>query len=748
MALAPKEPLTLDSILDSPATVASVYRGHLATLDTGKLDERRSIAHLHVLKLLLGRQYDGVVTESVLGALRQKVKDGECDRLTLEEVDRNGVQTFEGIKGDKVTGFHVYERGILVVATHVVDGEPIAKTMYSVFKDPSQREHASEAQRYTHAVAEFAQMTAVDPEILRILSRCSTMEPTYSDGGLLGNLFLADAQDLHDTLKTGNHTLEDRYALLRDKAAIDLALGFYANAFAQTAPGRKLAGRAGGQVFETRDHERLLLEKVFMRADPALRNRFVRDWISADGKHVADMAKAREYIAGREGKLIQALGVDGTKDMTFVHGDNLPSNTMVGRDKAGKTVYTPIDFEFACKDFIEGSLVQCWAKAGIYDHTGASLAMGDGRTIEDALLTDATNVMRKLDANFDDARFRERFGRLKAENYLLWAARYHHYSQSRHVKNPEESQALMHYYATLFTKEMVKQGIASGADDPLLKPVTALFGDPLDDATMRDIHERHVPEQRSHSVLHTDFDVDAEGKLDELVRRHKWKQRKRKIGMVSGVATASALMLALAFTAGRYRDQVLDYQYQEETASKNEEWSRIYDMMLPDSDPRIEKETEMYRFMARMYGEGSTALAAVYAPDLVKRIVQHYQTMDWTVVEEHLPRLLVQQMRRYTFGGYIDSWMMRPACPQARDGCAPAAIDANAHVFKDYRDCEMVVDGIRVEPCPLTPETRAGKEAEFGNNWVFGRIRDDPWYRTPFRPPRQKAPSGPMFGGQ
>ncbi|GEM_PF-4281445 len=746
--MAHREPITLDTILRNPATATSIHRGHLGTLRSGTLDERRAIAHLHVLKLLLGRQYDGIVTESVLGALRQKVRDGACDRLTLEEIEHNGVQTFETIKGDKVTGFHVYERGILVVATHVVDGKPIAKTIYSVFKDPDQQAHASGAQRYMHHVAEYAKTAATDPEVLRILSRCSTMEPTYSDDGLLGNLFLADAQDLHDTLKTGNPTLEDRYALLRDKAAIDLALGFYANAYGQTAPGRKLATRVGGQVFETRDHERLILEKVFMRADASLRNRFIRDYTAdAAGKHIVDMVQAREYTARREGRIIQALDLNSTDGMAFVHGDNLPANTMVGRDRAGNAVYTPIDFEFACRDFIENSLVQCWVKAGIYDHAGASLAMRDGRTIEDALLTDAVGVMRKLDGPFDEAKFRERFGRLKAENYLLWAARYHHYSQSRQVTDPKESQAMMRHYATLFTKEMVRQKLAIDDTDPSLRPVHALFGDPLDDAAMRGIHGRHVSKERSHSVLRMDFDVDAEGKLEDLVRRHKSGQRRRKFTNAAGIATASALMLALTFTAGRYRNQVLDYQYQEETQAKNAEWERTYPIMLPESDPRIEKETEMYRFMARMYGEGSTALAAMYAPDLVKRIVQHYQTTEWNVVEKHIPHLLAQQIIRYNLGEYIDSFMTRPFCHPSSDVCIPPAIDTTARVFKDYRDCEMVVSGNRVESCPLTPQTRAGKEAWFGSHWNLDRVRDDPWYRTPFRPRRQKMPNGPMFGG-
>lgn len=547
--------LRLEDILTNPATVASVHRGQMAVLRHGTIEERREIAPLHFLKLHLGEEYNAVVTESVLAALREKVKTGECDRLLLDEIEKNGILTFETLKGDKTTGFHVYDRGSLVIATHVVGSKAVARTMYSIFNDPARQHHAALGQRYMHAIAEYAKQAATDEDIIRILNTCATMEPTYSKDGLLGNLFLAGAKDLHDVLKKSDLPIEDRYTLLRDKAAVDLVLGFYANAFEQSTAGKRFRKQNGKQAFKPVDHKRLVYEKAFMRASQAFRNRMVREGIADADGNIISSDSLQKLDGTSEARLVQALGLEGTEGMTFVHGDNLPPNTMVSHDKAHGISFTPIDFEFAGRDYTENSLVQCWMKSGMYDHEGKSALLPDGRSLEDALLHDSVGVMRRLNHDFDEGTFRQRFARLKAENYLLWAARYHHYADNRRVRNPEENRTLARYYHTLFIREMERQGICN---DDVRACSTTLFGETLDDAAMRAIHEQHLPEKRSHSVLRMDLEADAEVELEGMIRQYASRRKRRKAGIVATAAGLAALFIGGIGFAVHQRQQEID----------------------------------------------------------------------------------------------------------------------------------------------------------------------------------------------
>src|SRR3989344_4247148 len=306
------------------------YKADLKALRSRDPRKMRELLDTHFLKIFLGSVYDKVIGKSVLKVLKKKAREGDIDAVTLDRIVKEGLLHTEHIKRDKLSGLHIYDRGMLVEADHylpVMTGDEdgnrhIARTIYSIFHDPSARERAGQAQQFFHELAGYTREHADAPWIRIALRHLKTMEPTYNQRNIVGNLFLGQAQDLHETLKDVD--LDERVSHLRVVDRVELILGHYAQRFAETTQGKTLATASNGkqqELFKPVDHRRLLYEKVLLRADPTLQKRSDEEW-----KDLADL-----------------LVPETSLPQTVVHGDALPAIMMV-QGGGSRTFCAPFDF--------------------------------------------------------------------------------------------------------------------------------------------------------------------------------------------------------------------------------------------------------------------------------------------------------------------------------------------------------------------------------------------------------------------
>ena len=134
-------PPTVEALANTSSETREVtilpYGEQVRILHHGSLTERRKLASQHVLKLLLGRDYDKVMKRAFFGTLKRKAAEGEIDLVTLEAA-RKGVATYETIERDRVTGSYLYGRAMLVRAKHYInsiDSTQLAETIFHIFND-------------------------------------------------------------------------------------------------------------------------------------------------------------------------------------------------------------------------------------------------------------------------------------------------------------------------------------------------------------------------------------------------------------------------------------------------------------------------------------------------------------------------------------------------------------------------------------------------------------------------------------
>ncbi len=522
------------------------YKADLKALRSRDPARIKGLLDRHFLKVFLGRSYDRVIGESVLKVLKRKANEGDIDAITLDRIVREGLLHVEHIKRDKLSGLHIYDRGMLVEADHYLPGqgddnpEHLARTIYSIFHDQSARERAGQAQQFFHELAGYAREHANTNAVRITLRQLRTMEPTYNAGTIVGNLFLGNARDLQETFKDCD--LDERVSHLRTLDRMDIILGHYAHEFLQTARGKALATARNGKaeaLFKPVDHRRLLYEKVLLRADPTLKNRSDEEW-----KDLAD--------------LLAIDPADTPLRQTVVHGDALPANTMVQavRDAYHAFYYTPIDFEFACVDYVEKMLVQRWAKSGIYDHLGRPLHVEKG-DVQQLLVEAVLKTYQARGLTLDRTTFEQLIGKLKIENYLQWASRSKKYAEDLKddlkasdgdIKKQED---LTKYFHTLAVLEIKRQGLisedtASSKDamssDHRIAYLAGLFGETFPDEEIEEemlrIHENLHPDRSGHSVMKEGYQGNVDKQLERIVAQ---ASRKRAVGIGKTVGTSLAI---------------------------------------------------------------------------------------------------------------------------------------------------------------------------------------------------------------
>ncbi len=482
--------LTIEEILSkTPEDIRRIYEEDLRILKTGILAEKRQVAQRHALYF-----FDFEAEKAALICLQKEAKEGKIDALTLEAVANS--PSFERIRR-LPDGKILWHRGMTVEGFEVI-GSHVLTTIYSVFDDDARRKRAAQAQEFTNNTTELARKQADDIELIAALETFMPLSPVYSDKNILVNLFV-DGQNLHDALKKAD--IAKKHEHLAMLARIDAALHHFAK-------GRKTK-------FEPIDHAERLITKGVARNYPAYAERL------------------------KKNSVFTSIFADLQGIQSFVHGDALPSNTMITWRESpdGPTpVYHPIDFEEACLDFVEAPLVQRLVKSGIYNEKGESMPFGES-TVEAAVLNELQAQAKKLDPSFDVEASNKRFNALKAEQYLIWASRYR--AAADVTNNRSELIMLSRYYYTLFCREVSQQGRVKDVQN--LDELSSLF-QPLDSHQMREAHNSLQPQNRSISAFKVDTVGNAESKLEEMMKNYNSRKRWRLGGRIAaGIALFGAL---------------------------------------------------------------------------------------------------------------------------------------------------------------------------------------------------------------
>ncbi|QLY28063.1 putative quinol monooxygenase [Nocardia huaxiensis] len=94
--------------------------------------------------------------------------------VRFELKDTASAQAFDTLVAETVRGIADFEPGTLVYATHEVDGEPLARIFYEVYRD---REAFEEHERQPHTLQFLSQR-----ELLVIDTRVEFLTPADSKG--------------------------------------------------------------------------------------------------------------------------------------------------------------------------------------------------------------------------------------------------------------------------------------------------------------------------------------------------------------------------------------------------------------------------------------------------------------------------------------------------------------------------------------------------------------------------------------
>ncbi|MDO8660940.1 MAG: hypothetical protein Q7K43_03555, partial [Candidatus Woesearchaeota archaeon] len=445
--------------------------------------------------------------EAGLNALKKAIDDGRLSSANLAEVHKiEDIPRFSEIKEDTLTGMHLYERGTLVIEQYLLGAGKTVRIFHSIFSDHTNRIIAETGQTCFAAIAEKAKTIITDYTAEEAMRRLVPLLPVFSGGNTLSNLFL-EGQDLHTILR--NSSPREKYTHLSALANIDAIMNHAAIEFRKTKKGKRMLAKLPRKNHTSR------LPEVLSRCSTTFRTRY-----TANPKLIKELSDAIDC---------------GNEDYTFSHGDALPSNVMVTPEG-----YTPIDFEFSCQDYPEAVLVQRMAKAGVHKSDGVLVLLND-ESIEELVLKDYALMARKVDKSFDEKNMRERYEKLKAENLLVWAARFSLYSQNNQVKNAAELKEHSRYYYTLFVKELVAQKKAKNNEDPVFDETSALFDKPLSDEELAKFN----PHYRYHSLIDAQPAQIARSRLEKIIQNHKrqtWYKRAKQI--------VAGLFLAVGISAG------------------------------------------------------------------------------------------------------------------------------------------------------------------------------------------------------
>ncbi|MBT3406055.1 hypothetical protein HN419_02700 [Candidatus Woesearchaeota archaeon] len=505
-------------------TASREYASDMSAFRRLNTDAIEACSHRQALKLRLGRRYNKFWQKHIMGEIEELVLADEVSGSALKAAREDAINlpTFSRYYHDRLTSKTLRKKGWIAEVATILGESTVLRTFVSAFDDRKRYKAAYKGSQFVARVADSKDKYQ-SPELDSILDTVSAVRVRQAKGNVLATSFV-NARNLHETLTTTD-SVEERAQYLRETSDILTALSVVGQA--QNGKNRWM---------ETKSHTSLFYDKFYPLVDERLQDEKSRPNKKRIPKSYTDITKFHEFWTTQ-------VCPEETNYMP-THGDALPTNFILTQ-KDEQRKYSPIDLEYACKDFIQNQFVQLYAKSGILDWNGQSFELG-GMPVEDNLLAGnyATFISlmeatgQSTNTTLDE--FRDTYQRLKVENYLIWATRHLQIPKVIDVANEAESKETARYYYTLAVEEMKKLGIED--TNNALEYTNKIFGTPYnlesDQAKMREIHGR------THHVLSS---FEPEDPYDPHEETAKLARKFRRSNIASRVLVAGG---ALAVVAG------------------------------------------------------------------------------------------------------------------------------------------------------------------------------------------------------
>ncbi len=636
-------------------------------LKKGSRQQKENVAQKKGLHLRQYKQIAPAVRENIIGLVK-KLQNGDRDILlqeggvkewTMGHVDWDDyvdqLPSFEErFKGMPVRRLRNQKEQFRVSNPLPIysDGKPLVLTSFiEHFKDEKKKRQAEAGQMlYHYFVARIGDL-GIEADLF---DRFVPIRPSFSDDKTLGNYFFQDVESLYDTFKDCS-----------DDAKLDhlVNLGKIDGLLAQAEPtvvrmidgerdgsslGEILKGSvlAGIRSLPVIDHTQQFYDKFVYKLDPSLRKKLEKD------------DEAMESFA----RVVDLLGIEKTKGRkTLSHGDMIPANILLVGDEQK---YVPIDFEYTCQDHFEAALVQRMVKSGIYDHMGKSREYY-GESMEDLVLDSVGRTLKRQDDSFDVEAMKDRFQRLKLENYLLWAGRHAEFSQSESLENRREHSIFSQFYYTLFFDGMRKLDPEVNLDalGVLLAESlgqTNICIMPEDEMEM--VHKHDNPSGSIYSLFEFDKDASKKEIVDDIIDAHERAQRRDALKRIA-LGTVGLVGLS-AGGVSLYRAQTAERQ--KKMAELDRIWGEYYPITRPKSESfGISRDDPKLKQIMEKLPDLHDSAAAYYMHDDPQRgveIIKFVQSLsdesDQFDYFAYLPRRVLHK----SFDGsgiMADNWAMQ-----------------------------------------------------------------------------------------
>ncbi|MBT3405752.1 hypothetical protein HN419_01150 [Candidatus Woesearchaeota archaeon] len=555
--------------------------------------EIKTVAERQVLRVIMGQSgysldYDQFYRKHIVGSLQDLVRGGKIPGalIALHADKPEEIPTFSWFKLDKLTSKTVRGQGWLAEVVSALDRDTLARTFVSKFADQKKFDRAYKASEYLT----YLQQAALDPSkgadnpiLASAFARFDPVHVRAATKDLILATSFVDAKDLHDEL-TEIANPGERAEYVREVSDLLLGVSIYGEA----NKSRCTSGAMRRSWLGDKDHEQHIVEKLYGLVDDRFRGEsgqfdlgLLRHHMSSPDFETKLPEVAKRYVDVKTFHDFWMENVVRPMDkspLIFSHGDALPTNVMVQHDKnleakhGTDRKYSLVDMEFAGRDYIQNQFVQLYAKAGIFDWDGSSYAGASGGSIEDALLeVDHSRLgifardagLKIKEEDYDS--FRDTYARLKVENYMAWATRYHQLPKVVALRNEAQSMEMSRYYYTLAVEEMKKLGMFEDWKTcNALEYTNKIFGTPYDLAKDKDkmmrIHAELHPHHSTVSFFDPEDMFDPESQLEDMIYKMAEKDRKkrRKSWLVNtGIALAGLTLLgAVAFLGSREYDQL------------------------------------------------------------------------------------------------------------------------------------------------------------------------------------------------
>ena len=689
--------------------------GHKKILLTGTRQDIRKISHLHAYDLL--PKYDATNTNWlwVLNYVRQMLDDGEIDAETAHEIqETNGnAVSFQRLRTDKSTAKNYNNEGLLIESARFFPSGTVVRTFHNVFKDNHAWQLATKGQEFYQGLVDYIKkrfysknrLTEDGSYIAERITRASPIMPLLSEFKVLDNVFV-NGVDLQEHFRDDETCVDDKVRMLSEITDIDLITSFFSPDFSKTRKGKALStkGRMMKKpLFNPNDYRREVFEQILLKADREFRAELEENSIVNRKGEVVD-GKSFEifYSAGDErSEVLDLIGIEegNTVRQRYFTPYDLNLGNIMLTEKEGNRHYTHIDFERAQQDSLVSVLFRRWAQSGIYDHTGSSHKLENGKTAEEQLLDNAYETIKRLHSSKGmEAPSREDFLKefsMQKKKYLLRIARRYKSLEERLKGDLEELRANKRFFYTLFAYELNKEGKIDGIDDKKLAYLNTLFENPMSEDEMKEISDRFDPSFSSRDEI-SPLDVkDVESRNKELIEKYQEEQRRRKRNKWTARILAPALFLG-AIIGG-----ILGYKAYNKTEEDLVKTKRKY--MITQAEKtlgridRHEMETTdaltniKLREYERRLGDRMTARAAIVDIYSVYEAIEETGTTEWDAVREYLNNNgypdVVWASRPYTTAG-IDNWVWHHDTSRIEKEQVDKELKRAAAIYKQKKEAE------------------------------------------------------------